>query len=485
MGDLVRAHVDLSPGDLQWLHRLVAEWQLLADLSFSDLVLWVPVRTGDGFLAVAQMRPTTGPTAYHDDKVGQVMAASRRPQLGVALGEARIVREGEPVWVQGVPVREEAVPVRRGSRVIAVIARDTNLGAPRTPSRLENTYLQTAGDLAVMVAEGRFPVEAAAVADDSGPRVGDGLIRLDPSGVVLYASPNALSAYRRLGVTGDLEGEDLSALTTALAPARGPVDEPVGVVATGRVSRMGDVETPHAVVQLRAIPLNPGGRHIGAIVLVHDVTELRRRERALMSKDATIREIHHRVKNNLQTVAALLRLQSRRLASPEARLALEESMRRVTSIALVHETLSATLDEAVDFDAIADRVVGMVTEMAPPDRRVLAHREGSFGVLPAEVATPLAMVLTELLQNAVEHAFDGHAGQVRVEARQRGGRLSVQVTDDGIGLPAGFSVDTSDRLGLQIVRTLVEGELGGTLTLETAEAGGTRAALDLPLPIAG
>jgi len=106
-------------------------------------------------------------------------------------------------------------------------------------------------------------------------------------------------------------------------------------------------------------------------------------------------------------------------------------------------------------------------------------------VLPAEVATPLAMVLTELLQNAVEHAFDGHAGQVRVEARQRGGRLSVQVTDDGIGLPAGFSVDTSDRLGLQIVRTLVEGELGGTLTLETAEAGGTRAALDLPLPIAG
>ena len=484
MGDLVRAHVDLSPGDLQWLHRLVGEWQLLADLSFSDLVLWVPVRTGDGFLAVAQMRPTTGPTAYHDDKVGQVMAASRRQQLRVALEEARIAREGEPVWVEGVPVREEAVPVRRGSRVIAVIARDTNLEAVRTPSQLENTYLETSADLAQMVAEGRFPSPAVVAADDSGPRVGDGLIRLDASGNVTYASPNALSAYRRLGLTGDLVGEDLSAVTSGLVQVRGPVEEPVGVIATGRVSRIGDIEMPHAVVQIRSIPLDPGGRHIGAIVLVHDVTELRRRDRQLLSKDATIREIHHRVKNNLQTVAALLRLQSRRLSSPDARLALEESMRRVTSIALVHETLSATLDEAVEFDAIADRVIGMVSEMAAPGGRVAAEREGSFGVLPAEIATPMAMVLTELLQNAVEHAFDGRSGTVRVRATQEDGRLEVRVIDDGIGLPPGFSLELSDRLGLQIVRTLVEGELGGNLVLEIAETGGTRAVLDVPIPVA-
>src|SRR6185437_13590738 len=125
-----------------------------------------------------------------------------------------------------------------------------------------------------------------------------------------------------------------------------------------------DVEAGDAVIALRALPLLPGGEHIGAVVLVHDVTELRRRERALLNKDATIREIHHRVKNNLQTVAALLRLQARRMGVEEARNALEESVRRVSSIAVVHETLSGSLDEAVRFDEVADRVLSMITEVA-------------------------------------------------------------------------------------------------------------------------
>src|SRR5690242_20990788 len=106
---------------------------------------------------------------------------------------------------------------------------------------------------------------------------------------------------------------------------------------------------------LRALPLQAPGGEAGALVLVRDVTEVRRRDRALMTKDATIREIHHRVKNNLQTVAALLRLQARRVDAPEAKLALQESVRRVASIALVHETLSMSSDEAVDFDSIVDR----------------------------------------------------------------------------------------------------------------------------------
>ena len=103
---------------------------------------------------------------------------------------------------------------------------------------------------------------------------------------------------------------------------------------------------------------------------MQDVTELRRRDRQIMSKDATIREIHHRVKNNLQTVAALLRLQARRVALPEARAALEESMRRVQSIALVHETLSVSIDESVDFDEIVDRLLVMLSDVMGSAGRV-------------------------------------------------------------------------------------------------------------------
>ena len=219
-------------------------------------------------------------------------------------------------------------------------------------------------------------------------------------------------------------------------------------------------------------------------MLLRDVTDVRRRERELITKDATIREIHHRVKNNLQTVAALLRLQARRAVEPEARIALEEAVHRVGSIAIVHETLSMTPDEEVPFDLIADRLLAMVTEVARvhPDGAgsVVAVREGTFGDFGAEVATPLALVLTELVQNAVEHGFAGTGGLVTVRPERLAGELRVVVEDDGRGLPEPFELESSASLGLQIARTLLE-ELHGTLTLGPREGGGTRAEIGVPL----
>jgi two-component sensor histidine kinase len=488
MNDLVRQHTALTESDLEWLHLLVSEWQLLSDLSFADLVLWVPTRDGTRYVSVAQMRPNTGPTSYQDDMVGHLVPRGRRPMLDTALDEGRIVREGDPEWREEVPVRVESIPVRREGRVLGVIARNTNLLTVRTPSRLELTYLQSASDLAQMIAAGAFPFPGQQVDMDASPRVGDGLIRLDADGLVQYASPNALSAYHRLGLAVDLVGHHLGQTTAELAPSRGPVDEALVKLASGWAPRETEVEGNGGVIQLRAIPLKPKGTRIGSLILLRDVTELRRRERELITKDATIREIHHRVKNNLQTVAALLRLQARRMdnaaAGGSAREALEEAVRRVGSIAIVHETLSQNLDERVEFDDIADRVLAMVAEISPG--RVTGRRTGRFGVLDAEVATPLSMVLTEVLQNALEHGFGpGEQGTVEVSAVRSGargeGRLLVTVQDDGRGLPEGFDPQRTGNLGLQIVRTLVEGELGGTFDMLAAPERGTRVVLDIPV----
>jgi two-component sensor histidine kinase len=482
MNALVRQHTALDESDLEWLHLLVSEWQLLSDLSFADLVLWVPTQDGTRYVSVAQMRPNTGPTSYQDDMVGHLVPRGYRPMLDAALDEGRIVREGDPEWREEVPVRVESIPVRRGSRVLGVIARNTNLLTVRTPSRLELTYLQSASDLAQMIAAGAFPFPAEQVDMDASPRVGDGLIRLDAEGIVQYASPNALSAYHRLGQATDLVGQHLGEATTALAPARGPVHEGLMRLASGWAPRETEVEANGGVIQLRAIPLKPKGPRIGSLILLRDVTELRRRERELMTKDATIREIHHRVKNNLQTVAALLRLQARRMYDDKGREALEEAVRRVGSIAIVHETLSQNLDEHVEFDEIADRVVTMVTEISPGT--VTARRCGRFGILSAEVATPLSMVLTELIQNAMEHGFgSGETGTVEVEADHRDERLLITIRDNGRGLPPDFDPLCTGNLGLQIVRTLVVGELGGVFDMVSGEERGTRVTLDIPIGV--
>jgi two-component system, sensor histidine kinase PdtaS len=481
LNDLVRQRTALTEDDLEWLHLLVADWQLLADLSFADLVLWVPTVEGARYVAVAQMRPTTGPTAYLDDIVGTEVRRGSRPMIDAALDEGRIVREGDPEWRNDVPVRVEAIPVRRRDAILAVIGRNTNLIGVRTPSRLELTYLQCATDLARMIAEGRFPQRDAQVDLEASPRVGDGLLRLDAAGIVSYASPNALSAFRRLGYAGDLLGAHLGRTIATLAPVAGPVDEAVEVVASGRAPRKIEVEANEAFVQLRAIPLTPEGDRAGALVLAHDVTELRRRERELLTKDATIREIHHRVKNNLQTVAALLRLQARRLGEASARSALEEAVRRVGSIAIVHETLSMSADEEVAFDQIAHRILAMVAEVSGAEVGVEVVMNGGFGMLGSDAATPLAMVLTELAQNSFEHGLGQRSGKLEVSAARSVGRLRMVVADDGCGLPQDFDPDASGKLGLQIVRTLVVGELGGQLEMGERPGGGTRVIVDLPL----
>ncbi len=205
-------------------------------------------------------------------------------------------------------------------------------------------------------------------------------------------------------------------------------------------------------------------------MLLRDVTDLRRRDRLLLSKDATIREIHHRVKNNLQTISSLLRLQGRRLRSPEAKAAIEESVRRIRSIALVHETLSREAGDDVPFVEIVRPLVRMVEEgLQSPDRPVALHGRGRRRAsCPATVATPLAVVLNELLQNAVDHAFPPataarRPGRVRGASWPTTGRRSrVDVVDDGVG-PARRASRSSEStgLGLSIVQTLVTTELGG------------------------
>ena len=570
--EIVASYTDLSGEDFAYLQRLMGSWGVLSDLSFSDLLLLVPLREStDGQIVVlGQIRPTTGATLLRVDMVGHVVEAQRWPGVGDALSTGKNslgtisitdvlsapeeARPGPPgtAAVQGggaggvgagigggvaggapnggvagagvasgvigssasirshaqlaggyspptgeVPAigehaQLECLPVPCQGSVIAVVARVGPLVERRT-GRLERVYRDLYQRLAAMVVAGEFPHSGEEVITEDAPRVGDGLLVADAEGRISYASPNAMSALHRMGVNEVVEGHRLAelgvedaAVDTALASGRPVIEE---------VERRPDV-----IVLVHCTPLLDSGSVTGAVVLLRDVTDLRRLDRLLLSKDAAIREVHHRVKNNLQTISSLLRLQARRLDPGKGREALREAERRVRSIAVVHEILSRDPGDQVPFGEIVDALVRMTEDSVVSWQHIEISVTGDVGEVSADVATPLAVAIAELLQNAVEHAFsdpgsDGtdepsqHEGQskagrtvdghVRLEMDNDGRSLRLQVSDDGFGLPGDFDIDHTTSLGLSIVRDLVRSQLGGDISMRSEH--GTVVTIDVPL----
>jgi len=485
----VYSKTSLDPKQIAWLYQLIGECQLIADLAFADIVVWAPTTTGT-FVAVSHLRPSSAATLFYRDVVGSDIRPEWLPLVKEAMTTGTTVDSKVPESFDQTPTKVRAVPVVVGRRsdggstdptVIAVVTRHSNLSDSRVPSRQELTFNECANDLLLMMSEGYFPDPDTPSAPAQGaPRASDGLIRLDTSGKVRFASPNALSGFRRMGFEDELEGTLLAEVTAKMLQGTLIVDESLPLVVTGRAPWRTDLESKGVTVTLRAIPLKRAGERIGAIVLSRDVTQVRLREREMITKDATIREIHHRVKNNLQTVASLLRIQSRRTHSDLAKDALNQAMRRVAAIAVVHDTLSEGLSQNVDFDVVFERVLMLVAEVASGTNQVVRPlSKGSFGVLPSEYATPLALVLTELVTNAVEHGLAGRSdGEVLITANRTSDRLSVTVRDNGGGLPEG---KVGEGLGTQIVRTLVQGELGGSIDWHTLEDEGTEVTIEVPL----
>jgi two-component sensor histidine kinase len=455
LSELARAHTDLTEDDIDHLFRLTAEWAFLADLCFADLLLYAACERGGqrAWLILDQVRPATNQTMYLADHRGKLA----RPD-DANLDDCDV----------STVARMLAIPIRRNGEIIAVLGKEWVVRAGRPLGELERNYLRIFEQFASMIEAGAFPFPGRVADSSAAPRVGDGALALDADGTVTYVSPNANSALHRVGIQANPVGLRLAELGFHDGPVRQAFERREPVVE--EFEQGGDV-----TLLTRCVPVLTGvdGEVTGGLLLVRDVTELRKRDRLLLSKDATIREIHHRVKNNLQTISSLLRLQSRRLQNAEAKAAVVESVRRIRTIALVHETLSREPGDDIAFLEIVRPLVRLAEEgLQSPDRPVRFIVSGNSGRIPASAATPLSVVLTELLQNAVDHGFpEGAAGgTVSVVVNRERDLLSLTVTDDGRGLETDFDLDQQTRLGLSIVRTLVTTELNGTIEMRAATA---------------
>jgi two-component system, sensor histidine kinase PdtaS len=487
LAELTSQHTSLAQPAVDHLLRLTVSWSLLADLSFSDMLLMTKVDElalpgEDNFVVLGQMRPNNRSTLMNDDLVGTLQRGDAWPLVRQAfdggtrvVGEAMIenVEDRVPVW---------CVPVRFEGRIVAVLVRLQ--GPLRGPASLyEQAYLSVFERLCDMVAEATFPYREDDVAGPGMPRVGDGIILIDGDGLVEFATPNATNALHRLGIYLPTEGHSLDELGLRVRVVDRSLE--FGIPAMDEIDRGLDV-----AIVFHCVPLLEQGEVTGLITLVRDVSDLRKLNRVLLNKEAAVREVHHRVKNNLQTISSLLRLQARRSDNEETSIALMEAERRIRSIAVVHEVLSREPGEEVVFDEIVGSLVLLVEDTVLALHPVEIVVNGELGVLSTDLATPLAVALAELLTNAVEHAFtdfggvdNKQVGIVTLNLYQEDGNAIAEIRDNGRGLGDHFSLDVPTSLGLSIVRDLIRAQLHGTIEMKTVSAsdgGGTYIRVAVP-----
>lgn len=479
---LVKEYSALEDREIAHLTRLVNAWGSLSDLSFSDLLLFVPVVGIEGtrFVVVGQARPTTSQTSHLDVLIGRLIDEAERPTVARTWRLQEMVDGDEQLMTTGESIRVQCIPVVCDDKVIAVLSRESALSFNRRPGQLERSYLDVFSRLAKMISRGEFPFDEL-IEDKTSPRIGDGCLIVNSERRIQFASPNAMNCMHRMGFLTNVLGARL-------------VEVGIDDTVTDQMFDLGQPVVrefePRLSVSLSivGVPLKSDGVVDGALVLMRDVTDLRRLDRLLISKDATIREIHHRVKNNLQTISSLLGLQARRLRVGPARTALDEAHRRVRSIALVHEILSRDASEQLAFKELIDPLISVASETSHSEREIAFESEGDPGEVSAEIATPLAVVLAEILANAVEHAFVGwHEDDpdfvccVGVAMANDRETVDIRVSDNGCGISDQVVAGKTKSLGLAIVRSLVETQLRGSIAFNSPHGGGTEVHIAVPL----
>jgi two-component system, sensor histidine kinase PdtaS len=486
LAELASLRTDLDEAVVSHLLRLTASWSLLADLCFSDMLLMTRVASDEArdgnFVVLGQIRPNNRSTILNEDLIGTTQRASVWPLVNLAydggtrvIGDMKLESVDEPVPLWG-------IPVRFAGQVVAVLVRIQ--GPLRGPASLyEQAYLSIFERLATMVSAGDFPFREDDVAGPGLPRVGDGIILIDGDARVEFATPNASNALHRLGIYASSEGRTLRELGVRARVVERALE--YAIPSVEEIERGQDV-----AILFHCVPLVEKGESTGVLTLLRDVSDLRQLNRMVLNKEQAIREVHHRVKNNLQTISSLLRLQARRSEEAETIQALQEAERRVRSIAVVHEVLSREPGEEVDFNEIVGPLVTLVEDSVLALHPVEIVVNGDLGELATDVATPLAVAIAELLTNAVEHAFINFGGDhnedvgiVTLNLRQEDGMAIADIRDNGRGLDENFSLEVPTSLGLSIVRDLVRNQLHGTIDMRNVnrlEGGGTHVRVVVP-----
>ena len=459
--DICKAHTDLSADDIRRVKDVAKVLDAVADLMGADLFIDCPTRNGDVAIVVAQARPVNGKSLYKGSVVGEFAHRSNEPAalrtLDVGMGTMDLMAKTQ----ENKDVRQNVAPIKNEQGdVIACLIAETDVTADEKTKRKVSLLSKTTEQLTNALVSTRQT-------DQGIPdHLTDGILIFNSRGTAVFANPVARKIYKKLGYMNVLEGMAFSNLALEDIEFEDILEKKQ---ITSQGVKFGSRVLNIKYAQMKGQDQDPA---TGAVMLINDDTAVRAAEKELILKSVAIKEIHHRVKNNLQTIASLLRLQSRRIDNDSAKKAFSESINRVLSIAATHEILAQNGVDDVDLTIMLKRILNSVIgHSIDAGSNIKISITGDSIKTNSDVATSIALVVNELIQNCLKYAFKGRdKGNIRVEIHRGETYSNIAIIDDGVGYDVNKE-SQAGALGRRIVQQLVSDKLGGNLSVESGEKG--------------
>lgn len=441
----------------------------MANLMKADVFIDCATRESGVAIVVAEAKPSMHKSMYKESVVGEYAfrhnepAALRTLELGMPTRDLRAITQEDQI------VKQNVVPIKNEEgKVIACLIVESDV----YDKEKDNARMQILSETTEQLTESLMDVMNDRVHIHS--YLNDGIVIFDKRGFSQSLNSVAAQLYRKLGYLDELMGIPFDNLV--LDGSR--FEDIVGTNNT----KHSEVTIGNITLKVKYASMKLNNSDMaGIIMVIKDITDEKAIEKELITKSVAIREIHHRVKNNLQTIASLLKLQSRRIENDEAKRAFEESINRVISIAVTHEILAQKGVDDVDIKTILERVILNAINITSDYKSIELRITGDTFDISSDLATSIALVLNELVQNSIQYAFVGRdKGIIEIKIQKGIQYSSILITDDGIG----YNIENARQgsLGMKIVKSIIIDKLKGCFTIESDE-NGTRVNFDFKMKV--
>lgn len=456
---------NLEQEDILKLEKLNEFLPIIADLVKADVFIDCLTRDPNVAVVVSEAKPPIGQSMYKHTVVGEFALRENEPAALRTLQIGMETRDLKAITQESKMVKQNVVPIKNDNgKVIAVLIMEKDITNDVNQNKNMVILSETAEQLSQTLLNLHNNNEKNIIY-----HLNDAILMFDENAISTYANPVAEKLYKELGYKDEIVGMNFENLVLN--------GTHFNKIVQGKEHKVSEIEVGKFCLQVKYAVTGRRDKSLGIIMLIKDITEVKEKDKELILKSVAIREIHHRVKNNLQTVASLLRLQSRRVENKVAKKMFRESISRILSIAITHEVLARNGLDDVDIKTILCKIKKSIVSYGfEASGNITVDIQGDSFMVNSEKATSIALVVNELLQNSLEHGFcNRQSGQIQIVIQQGIMYSNISILDNG----QGFDIQDmeNDNLGLNIVRSIVKEKLNGNIKIES-NVQGTKVVFD-------